>query len=374
MKVLTLVGTRPELIRLSRLIPALDRAFEHTLVHTGQNHDYELNEVFFRQLEIRKPDAYLDAARPSAAETIAAVIERTDRILEQYKPDAFLVLGDTNSAFGAISAKKRKIPIFHMEAGNRCFDQRVPEEVNRKLIDHLSDINLTYSSIAREYLLREGFAPDRVIQTGSPMMEVIESYRLKWESSSILADLGLQQREYFVLSAHREENVDSPEKLRQLVATLDALSIRYPAKKVVFSIHPRTRRRLTEQGLALPANTIESKPLGFLDYLRLQVSSYAVLSDSGTITEEASILGFRALNLRDAHERPEGMLEAAVMMTSVRSEEVLSALSILEGEASHSNSRRIVADYDVSDFSAKVTRIIQSYTHYVNRFVWRKSL
>ena len=374
MKVLTLVGTRPELIRLSRTIAALDLAFDHVLVHTGQNYDYELNEVFFNDLKIRKPDVFLDAAKETTAGTIAAVIEKLDQVLEAEKPDAFLILGDTNSALGVISAKKRKIPIFHMEAGNRSFDQRVPEENNRKVVDHLSDINLCYSEIAREYLLREGLAPERVIVTGSPMREVLQYYRSGWEASLALESLKLAPQGYFVLSVHREENVDTESRLKSLVATLDAIHRSYPDKKVIFSIHPRTRKRLDQFGFKLPQNVIESKPFGFLDYVSLMNSAFAVLSDSGTITEEASILNIPALNLRDAHERPEGMTETAVVLTSIESGEVLQGLKLLERQRASLTRLQPVADYSADNVSEKVVRIIQSYTHYINRFVWRKFL
>jgi UDP-N-acetylglucosamine 2-epimerase (non-hydrolysing) len=354
------------------VIAALDESFEHILVHTGQNHDYELNEVFFQQLEIRKPDHFLNAAGASAAETIAAVINKTDQVIQAVSPDAFLVLGDTNSALGAISAKKRKVPIFHMEAGNRSFDQRVPEETNRKIVDHISDINLTYSEIGRDYLLREGLPPDRVIRTGSPMKEVIDFYRSKWSQSDILDRLDLRASEFFVLSAHREENVDSKAGLTAIIEVLEALRKWFPDKKVIFSVHPRTRKRLTEHGLDLPVNTIETKPLGFLDYLKLQSSAYLVLSDSGTITEEASILGFNAVNLREAHERPEGMEEASVPLTGINASIVIAAIKMLSRQSSAGYRPSLVADYDINNVSEKVVRIILSYTHYVNRFVWRK--
>jgi len=375
LKVMTLVGTRPEIIKLSRVIPALDRHMDHTLVHSGQNYDYELNQIFFDEMEIRKPDRFLDAARPTAAETIGEVVARSDRLMEEIRPDAFLILGDTNSCLACIAAKRRRIPVFHMEAGNRCFDDRVPEEVNRRIVDHTSDLNMPYSDIAREYLLREGLPPDRVIKTGSPMFEVLNHYRPRIDASDALDRLGLSPREYYLVSAHREENVDSPRNLARLLETLNRLAAE-TGRRVILSTHPRTRRRLDESGLR-PDGRIETmKPLGFFDYVRLQMEARAVLSDSGTITEESSILNFPALNLREAHERPEGMEEGAVMMTGPDPDRVLEALSILDaqprGEAPENRLLRPVADYGMPNVSEKVVRIVESYTDYINRVVWRK--
>ena len=368
MKVATVVGTRPEIIRLSRVIPALDRYVDHILIHTGQNYDYELNEIFFEDLEIRKPDYFLEAAGKSAAETIGNVIAKSDEVLGKVQPDAMLVLGDTNSCLAAIAAKRRKIPIFHMEAGNRCFDERVPEEINRKIVDHISDINMPYSDISREYLLREGIPPDRIIKTGSPMYEVLTHYRPKIDRSNVLERLGLKKQEYFVVSSHREENIDSPRQFRSLVAVLDLLASKYELP-VIVSVHPRTRQRIDSEGVTFPERVRLTKPLGFSDYVRLMTASRATLSDSGTITEDSSILNFPALNIREAHERPEGMEEAAVMMVGLDPDRVLAAMRVLETPAT----RRIVADYAVPNVSEKVVRIILSYTDYVNRVVWRKN-
>jgi UDP-N-acetylglucosamine 2-epimerase (non-hydrolysing) len=375
-RVMTLVGTRPEIIKLSRVIPALDRHMEHVLVHTGQNYDYELNQIFFDEMEIRKPDHFLEAARPTAAETVGEVIARSDRLMEEIRPDAFLLLGDTNSCLACIAAKRRRIPIFHMEAGNRCFDDRVPEEVNRRVVDHTSDVNMPYSDIAREYLLREGLPPDRIVKTGSPMFEVLTHYRPGIDASDALDRLGLSPREYYLVSAHREENVDSPRNLARLLETLNRLAAE-TGRRVILSTHPRTRRRLDESGLR-PDGRIETmKPLGFFDYVRLQMEARAVLSDSGTITEESSLLNFPALNLREAHERPEGMEEGSVMMTGPDPNRVMEALSILEsqprGEAPGNRLLRPVADYRIPNVSEKVVRIVESYTDYVNRVVWRKA-
>lgn len=374
MKVMTVVGTRPEIIRLSRVLPKLDQYMEHILVHTGQNYDYELNEIFFNDLEIRSPDYFLGAAGATAAETIGQMIIKIDPLLEQIQPDALLVLGDTNSCLAAIPAKRRKIPIFHMEAGNRCFDQRVPEETNRKIVDHTSDINLTYSDIAREYLLREGLPPDRVIKTGSPMFEVLNHYLPKIEASAILTALGLADQDYFVVSAHREENVDSEVNFRKLVTILNSLAGTY-GKRVIVSTHPRTRKRVENLGVSFHDKVELLKPLGLTDYVHLQMHARAVLSDSGTINEESSILNFPALNLREAHERPEAMEEASVMMTGLELDRVHQGLAILSSQKRGSErTLRRVGDYSTPNVSEKVARIILSYTDYVNRVVWRKQV
>jgi UDP-N-acetylglucosamine 2-epimerase (non-hydrolysing) len=369
---MTIVGTRPEIIRLSRVIAALERHSEHTLVHTGQNYDYELNQIFFEDLGLRAPDRYLDAAGATAAETIGQVIIKSDLALGEAAPEAVLILGDTNSCLAAIPAKRRKIPVFHMEAGNRCFDQRVPEEINRKIVDHVADVNLPYSAISREYLLREGIPPDRVIKTGSPMFEVLQHYRSKAEASDVLARLGLRERDYFVVSCHREENVDSAANFRGLLEVLNRLAEAFQLP-VLVTTHPRTRRRIEAEGVVLDGRVRLHKPFGFTDYLKLQTSSRAVLSDSGTITEEASILNFPALNIREAHERPEGMEEGAVMLTGLSWTRVQQALKILEGQPRGAERLlRMVGDYDVPNVSEKVVRLILSYTDYVNRVVWRK--
>lgn len=375
LKVMTVVGTRPEIIRLSRTIDKLDRFCEHVLVHTGQNYDYELNEVFFSDLGIRKPDHFLEAAGGTAAETIAQVIMNVDKVIEQTRPDALLILGDTNSCLSAIAAKRRKVPIFHMEAGNRCFDFRVPEEINRRIVDHTSDINLTYSQIARDYLLRENLPPDQVICTGSPMREVIEFYRDGIEASDVLARQGLEAGRYFVVSSHREENVDSAENLQRLLTVLNTLAERYD-EPVIVSTHPRTRKRLEQLGDAVKVHPRVQfmKPFGFLDYIHLQTRARAVLSDSGTITEESSILNFPALNLREVHERPEGVEEAAVMMVGLDVERVLDGLRVLEGQPrGDERLLRLVDDYAPANVSDKVLRIIISYTDFVNRKVWKKA-
>jgi UDP-N-acetylglucosamine 2-epimerase (non-hydrolysing) len=372
MKVATILGTRPEIIRLSRVIAALDRYTEHVLIHTGQNYDYELNQVFFEDLEIRQPDYFLQAAGKNAAETIGQVISKSSNALARVQPDAVLILGDTNSCLAALAAKRLKVPVFHMEAGNRCFDERVPEEINRRIVDHISDINLPYSDISREYLLREGIAPDRVIKTGSPMYEVLHHYLHKVQASTVAASLGLNPREYFVISAHREENVDSPEQLRKLARVLSELVARY-ALRVIFSTHPRTRHRLESMRVEIPAEVELLKPLGFCDYVHLQLNAKATLSDSGTISEESSILNFPALNIREAHERPEGMEEGAVMMTGLEWNRVAEGLTILETQGRDvTRTLRVVGDYAVPNVSEKVLRIIQSYTDYVNRVVWHK--
>lgn len=372
LKVMTIVGTRPEIIRLSRIIDKLDRHCSHVLIHTGQNYDYELNEVFFKELGIRRPDHFLQAAAPTAADTIGQVIMAADRVLDEHKPDALLLLGDTNSSLAAIAAKRRKVPIFHMEAGNRCFDFRVPEEINRRIVDHIADINLTYSEIAREYLLREGLPPDQVIKTGSPMREVIEHYGTGIEASDVLARLGLDKHRYFVVSSHREENVDSPHNLRRLFEVLNALAERYD-EPVIVSTHPRTRKRMDALGLQAHDKVVFHKPFGFLDYIKLQMSARAVLSDSGTITEESSILNFPALNLREVHERPEGFEEASVMFVGLNLERVLDGLEVLEGQPrGQDRALRLVKDYEPANVSDKVLRIILSYTDFVNQKVWRK--
>ena len=372
LRVLTVVGTRPEVIRLSRVIAKLDQYCDHHLVHTGQNYDSELNDVFFRDLEIRPPDRFLGAAGDSAAETIGKVIIEVDRILASNSFDAVLVLGDTNSCLAVIPAKRRKVPVFHMEAGNRCFDQRVPEEINRRIVDHVADINLTYSSIAREYLLAEGLPPDQVIKTGSPMNEVLTYYRPKIERSDALGRLGLERYRYFVVSAHREENVDEKERICRLVEVLNAVAERY-RESVVVSTHPRTRKRIEDYKLAFNPLVRLQKPFGFLDYISLQMNARAVLSDSGTITEESSILNFPALNIREAHERPEGMEEGAVMMTGFRIDRILQGLQILADQPrGDERSLRLVADYSAPNVSDKVVRIIHSYADYVKRTVWKQ--
>jgi len=369
---MTVVGTRPEIIRLSRVIARLDDNLDHVIVHTGQNYDYELNEVFFRDLELRKPDHFLNAAGGSASETIGKIIIEVDRVLASEQPDALLVLGDTNSCLSVIPAKRRKIPIFHMEAGNRCFDQRVPEETNRRIVDHTSDINLTYSSIARDYLLSEGVPPDRVIKTGSPMFEVLNHYRPGIDRSTAVADLGLEAGRYFLVSAHREENVDAEHQLRKLTASLNAIAAQY-GEPILVSTHPRTRNRIEQYGLTFHPLVRLLKPFGFLDYIALQKSARAVLSDSGTITEESSILNFPALNIREAHERPEGMEEGAVMMTGLESERILQGLAILANQKrGDERDLRLVADYSMPNVSDKVLRILISYTDYVRRTVWKE--
>lgn len=370
LKVMTIVGTRPEIIRLSRVIAKLDQYANHVLVHTGQNYDYELNEVFFKQLDIRKPDAFLDAAGKNAAETIGRVIINVDQVLEKYSPDAVLILGDTNSCLAAIAAKRRKIPIFHMEAGNRCFDFRVPEEINRRIVDHTADINLTYSAIAREYLLREGLPPDQIITTGSPMREVIEHYRGGIDASNILSDLKLKKSEYFLASFHREENVDEPARLDQVVDIWNALADRY-GRPVVVSAHPRTRKRLDDLNRKMHALVSFHKPFGFLDYAKLQIEARAVLSDSGTITEESSILNFPALNMREVQERPEGFEEGAVMFVGLNIDRTMQALKIIEGQPrGDRRGIRLVYDYSTDNVSEKILRIIMSYTDFVRRRVW----
>jgi len=372
LKVVTVVGTRPEIIRLSRVMAKLDQACEHIIVHTGQNYDYELNEIFFKDLGVRSPDVFLNASGSNAAETIGNVIIAVDKVLSDTKPDAVLILGDTNSCLAAIPAKRRKVPIFHMEAGNRCFDMRVPEEINRRIVDHTADVNMTYSSIAREYLLREGLPADLVIKTGSPMFEVLNHYQPQIEASDVLSRMNLQDGKYFVVSIHREENVESEKNFLNLVDILNSMAKKY-AYPIIVSTHPRTRNRIESLGVTFDPLVNLSKPLGFHDYVKLQKSVKAVLSDSGTINEESSILNFPALNMREASERPEGMEEAAVMMVGFNFERVMQGLAILE-QQTYGNERlfRQVADYSMPNVSDKVVRIIHSYTDYINRIVWKK--
>lgn len=369
LKVMTVVGTRPEIIRLSAVITKLEEsnAIDHTLVHTGQNYDYELNEVFFHDFKLKKPDYFLDAAKGTAVETIGNILVKIDPILEEVNPDAFLVLGDTNSCLCAIAAKRRQIPIFHMEAGNRCFDQRVPEETNRKIVDHIADINLTYSDIAREYLLREGLPVGRIIKTGSPMFEVLHSRKIDIEKSDVLEKLDLEEGNYFVVSAHREENINSETNFIDLVVSINAVAEKYNMP-IIMSTHPRTRKMMQTKEIVFHPLVKTIKPLGFNDYIKLQIKAKSVLSDSGTISEESSILGFRALNIRQAHERPEAMEEAAVMMVGLKKERILQGLDVLEKQ--RKNTLRSVSDYSMPNVSDKVLRIILSYSDYVNRVVW----
>ncbi|MBL1219844.1 UDP-N-acetylglucosamine 2-epimerase (non-hydrolyzing) [Chryseobacterium sp. L7] len=374
LKVMTVVGTRPEIIRLSRVLSALDQseAVEHIIVHTGQNYDYELNQIFFEDLGLRKPDYFLEAAGKTATETVGNILIKIDPLLEEIKPDAFLVLGDTNSCLCAIPAKKRQIPIFHMEAGNRCFDQRVPEETNRKIVDHTSDINLTYSDIAREYLLREGLPADRIIKTGSPMFEVLNHYLPQIESSDVLKRLNLEEGKYFVVSSHREENINSDRNFNGLMESLNALAEKF-GYPIIVSTHPRTRNMIDKKQIEVRPEIQFLKPLGFHDYNALQMRSYAVLSDSGTISEESSILNFRALNIRDAHERPEAMEEASVMMVGLSPERIMQGMVQLQQQKiGKERNYRPVSDYSMPNVSEKVVRIILSYTDYVNRVVWSK--
>ena len=374
MKVMTVVGTRPEIIRLSRVLDALDQseAIEHIIVHTGQNYDYELNQIFFEDLGLRKPDYFLEAAGKTATETVGNILIKIDPLLEELQPEAFLVLGDTNSCLCAIPAKKRQIPIFHMEAGNRCFDQRVPEETNRKIVDHTSDVNLTYSDIAREYLLREGLPADRIIKTGSPMFEVLTHYLPEIKKSDVLSRLNIEEGKYFVVSSHREENINSEKNFRGLMASLNAIAEKF-GYPVIVSTHPRTKNMIDKMQIEMRSEIQFLKPMGFHDYNALQMRSYAVLSDSGTISEESSILNFRALNIRDAHERPEAMEEASVMMVGMNPERILQGLTQLQQQKiGEERNYRQVSDYSMPNVSEKVVRIILSYTDYVNRVVWSK--
>lgn len=373
LRVMTIVGTRPEIIRLSQVIAKLDRYCDHTLVHTGQNYDYELNEIFFEDLGIRKPDHFLNSAEESLAQTLAAIIVKADEVFQEVKPEALLILGDTNSSLAAIPAKRRKIPIFHMEAGNRCFDFRVPEEINRRIVDHISDINLPYSTIARDYLLREGLDPAQVIKTGSPLGEIVQCYQSQIAESEVLKKLELEQFGYFVVSSHREENVDDPDSLQLLLDALNFLANQYN-QPVIVSTHPRTRKRLEGKlGDGVSSLIRFMPPFGYFDYVNLQINARAVLSDSGTITEESSLLNFPALNIRDQHERPEGFEEGAVMLTGMSLDRIQQGLNILDSQGrGDERDLRVVADYDVPNVSDKVLRIIQSYTDYVNSNVWKK--
>lgn len=372
MKIITFIGTRPEIIRLSMIIPLLDQFCNHILVHTGQNYDYELNQIFFEDLGIRKPDYYLDAGGETATETVGQIISRSDKVLRKVRPDAVLILGDTNSCLTAYSAKRLKIPVFHMEAGNRCFDERVPEEINRRIVDHISDVNLPYSQISRQYLLAEGFPADRIIVTGSPMYEILHHYMPKIEKSNVLESLSLKAWEYFIISCHREENVDSETNFKGLVGILNHLANEY-SSRVIITTHPRTRMRIEKEKVDLDERVELLKPFCFTDYVKLQKNAKAVLSDSGTITEESSILNFPALNIREVHERPEGMEEGTVMMVGLNWSRVCEGLKILESQPRGcKRTLRIVKDYDAPNVSEKVIRIILSYTDYVNRIVWRK--
>ena len=375
MKVMTIVGTRPEIIKLSRVIAELDQHTHHVLVHSGQNYDYELNDIFFKELEVRKPDHFLNAAGATPAETIGNVIAKADAVIGATEPEALLLLGDTNSCLAAYAAKRRKIPIFHMEAGNRCFDQRVPEEINRKIIDHISDINLPYTEHARRYLLAEGIKPETVIKTGSPMKEVLKYYSHKISESKVLDELGLKAGAYFVVSTHREENIDSDENFNYLFESLNTITTRYK-REVIVSTHPRTRKKIESLGLTGMAETIRFlKPLGFCDYVKLQTQAFCTISDSGTITEESSILNFPAVTIRETHERPEGMDEGTLIMCGLKPEQVLQSIDIVTMQ--HSQTERcfrVVADYEPENVSLKVVRIIMSYTEYINRTVWNKNI
>jgi UDP-N-acetylglucosamine 2-epimerase (non-hydrolysing) len=375
MKVMTIVGTRPEIIKLCRVIHGLDQHTEHILVHTGQNFDYELNELFFRQLEIRKPDHFLDAGGESVAQSIGNIIARADAVMAEVQPDALLLLGDTNSCLAAIAAKRRKIPIFHMEAGNRCFDLRVPEEINRRIVDHISDINLTYTEHARRYLLAEGLRPETVMKTGSPMKEVFGCYLPQIEASGILEQLQVKKNDYYLVSAHREENVDSEQNFTDLLTSLNAIAANYD-RPIIFSTHPRTRKRLEERGPAdLDQRIRFLKPLGFFEYVKLQMNAACVISDSGTITEESSLLNFPAVTIRQAHERPEGMDEGTLIMCGLQADRVMEAIRVVMAQhAGDQRQFRLVPDYDTDNVSKKVLRIILSYTDYINRTVWKKHL
>lgn len=370
MKVMTIVGTRPEIIKLSRVMAELDQYTQQIIVHTGQNFDYELNEIFFRELQIRKPDYYLDAAQGNAMQTVANVLVKIDEVLEKEKPDAVLLYGDTNSCLSVIAAKRRKIPIFHMEAGNRCFDQRVPEEINRKIVDHLSDINMPLSEHARRYLIAEGLRPETIIKTGSPMKEVLNFHRDDIDRNNILEREGLKQSDYFVVSTHREENVDSEQNFSDLLASLNAIVAKY-GKKILVSTHPRTRKRLEAIGFINHNPMIEfMKPFGFLEYIKLQMNAFCVISDSGTITEESSILHFPAITIRQAHERPEGMDEGTLIMTGLKAETILDSIDVVTGQFAKGSIIRTIPDYEADNVSKKVIRIILSYTDYINRTVW----
>ena len=372
LKLMTVIGTRPEIIRLSRIIPKLDKYFTHYLIHTGQNYDYELNQIFFEQLELRKPDNFLNSAGKSSSETIGNVIIKIDQMIEKYKPDAMLILGDTNSSMSAIAAKRSKVPIFHMEAGNRCFDARVPEEILRKIVDHTADINLPYSDIARNYLINEGIPPDRIIKTGSPLKEVLNYYSEKIEESNILKDLRLVKNKYFLISLHREENVDHENQVNKFLNILEVLSELYELP-IIVSTHPRTRKRLEGKNNKLNKSIKFLKPFGFFDYIKLQCNAFCVLSDSGTITEEASILNFPALNLREMHERPEGSEECPVLMVGLNQSRIISSLEIIKDQFSNNHDKTpMVKDYNIDNVSIKIVRIIESYTDYVNRVVWKK--
>ena len=373
LKVMTIVGTRPEIIKLCRVIHELEEHTEHILVHSGQNYDYELNEVFFQQLGIKKPDFFLNAVGETLAETIGNIIAKSDRVMAEIRPDAVVILGDTNSCLSVISAKRRKIPIFHMEAGNRCFDMRVPEEINRKIVDHISDINITHTEHARRYLLAEGLAPETVIKSGSPMKEVLEHYSSQIEASDILAQLSLEPKQYFVMSAHREENIDSEANFKSLLDSVNAIALKYE-KPIIFSTHPRTRRRLVERGLEGLRPEIQFlKPMGFFEYVKLQLNAACVISDSGTITEESSILNFPGVTIRQAHERPEGMDEGTIIMSGLEPQRVLDSIEVvMKHHKIASRAFRLIPDYDTSNVSKKVLRIIYSYTDYINRTVWKK--
>ena len=372
-KLMTIVGTRPEIIKLCLVLKELDRCAEHVLVHTGQNFDYELNEIFFSELGIRKPDYFLEAAGGNAAETIGNVIKKADEVMEKERPDALLLYGDTNSCLAVIAAKRRKIPVFHMEAGNRCFDQRVPEELNRKVIDHLSDINMVLTEHARRYLVLEGVRPETIIKTGSSMREVLDVYRDRIEGSKVLDDLGLERGKFFVVSCHREENVDSPENFANYLATLKAVARHY-GQPVIISTHPRTRKKLEANGVSMDAEPLLRfmKPLGFFEYVKLQKEARCVISDSGTITEESSVLGFPAITIRQAHERPEGMDEGTLIMSGLDAENVVNAIDVVTGQVEKAGPMRMVPDYEVDNVSRKVVRIILSYIDYVNHTVWSR--